>query len=141
MARSVSRAVAALLLCQMACSPSDAELDCYSCGGLEQTSCPEFREALSWSVFRATCPDQHVCVKQTSLYSGEEHREIRGCGEREASFGLRHEMGCRRANTSESRTEFCFCDAPLCNAAVGQTPPGVVSAAAVAALVARWIAR
>ena len=54
-------------------------MQCYSCGGLVSdqpgASCAEFREALSWSLFVVTCPEDHICVKTTSLYSGEEDRE------------------------------------------------------------------
>ena len=60
-----------------------AGMECYSCGGLVSglvtdqpgASCAEFREALSWSLFVVTCPEDHICVKTTSTYSGEDDRE------------------------------------------------------------------
>ncbi|XP_037077261.1 uncharacterized protein LOC119098448 [Pollicipes pollicipes] len=128
----------ALLLCQLAPAPAAAGIDCYACGGLVSDqpggSCREFRNALTWSLFTVTCADDEICAKTASLYTGQEDREFRGCAAREAWFGLRHPLGCRPANTSDSQTEFCLCDTRLCNAGTRRRPPAALWMLAVLAL-------
>ncbi|XP_043245206.1 uncharacterized protein LOC122393338 [Amphibalanus amphitrite] len=131
-----------VLLCHIAAVPADVDgMQCYSCGGLVSDqpgrSCAEFDEALSWSLFVVTCPEDHICVKTSSLYSGEEDREFRGCGARQSWYGLKHELGCREADMPDSQTQFCFCDTPLCNAAPSQrTAPGLGTVLTVAVMAA-----